>query len=275
MKKNVSYLFLLLSVSLYGQITYEHTYPFVNGPSMARIQLVDIGNNDYKYIYSDYLTNELKIFNIDHTPFLTIAVPISLIDHNEYNIGYVTKSLFDCDTTMIEYAIMAGQYRRNFYIYRQDGTLLFQRDSTLAPWCFGCFNGSSDVRPIVNTPSGTKLFIAKADTMGFVNTVDVYSLCGSLPQDIFDFKPASNQVINVFPNPSKNQIQFQFQFHDNFRNYELVIYNSTSNVLKTVKLINSTNEYILDNSLFSSGLYYYSLNSENMVIESGKFIIAK
>ncbi len=276
MKNIWKYLFLLLSTSSSAQITYEHTYPYVQGPSGDRIQLADIGGNDFKYIYVDYSTNELNLFNLDHTAYATVSVPITLNNGGEYTIGYVTKSLFDCDTNMFEYAILpGGGGRNNFYVFRQDGSLLFERDSCLAPYGFGEFSGSYDVRPIVNTPAGAKLFLAKADSAGSFQTVDVYSLCGTLPQDIIEGNINFESFVKIFPNPGTGQLHFQFQLPDNIRKYELVIYSSSGNIISVEKIIGTSKEYYLDDSQLSSGTYNYTLNSTNKIIQSGKFIISK
>ena len=58
-----------------------------------------MGNNGYKYMYIDFQANQLKLFNLDHSPYSTTNVPVSLVNTGEYTVGYVTKALFDCDPT--------------------------------------------------------------------------------------------------------------------------------------------------------------------------------
>ena len=127
----------------------------------------DIRIVDFKFLYADYSLNELKILNLDHSLFASITLPIQYINRNKYKIGYVSKALFDCDSTTIEYAIMSGIYVHSFYVYREDGSLLFQKNRMVPAYCIGCFIGSHDVRPIVITPNGAKLFLLKADSIGF------------------------------------------------------------------------------------------------------------
>src|SRR5947207_8455481 len=108
MKKILICLIMLLTQKTIAQITYEHSYPGANSTAWARLTIINLGNNEYKYFYVDYGTNELKLFNLDHSPYATSNLPITLIDEVHYTVGYVTKSLFDCDSTMFEYAIMPG-----------------------------------------------------------------------------------------------------------------------------------------------------------------------
>lgn len=196
------------------------------------------------------------------------------MNEGEYTIGYVTRLMFDCDSTMFEYAIMPGDWRNNFYIYRQDGNLLFQKDSTVATWAVGSFSGSYDVRPIVNTPFGTKLFLAKADSMGFFKTVDVYSLCDSLPLNVNFINPL-REYLKIYPNPSNSQIHFQFHEINKLKNIELVIYDMIGNIKEREKITINSEEYVLENSNFQCGTYFCRLNSNNRILQTSKFIISK
>jgi len=277
--RNVNFILLLFILNCFSansQIVYEHTYPYANGPTKTRVQLKDIGNNDYKYIYTDYSTNELKIFNIDHSPFLTILLPVPMINEQEYVVGYVTKSLFDCDTTMIEYALMPVNWRKTLYINRQDGTVLFSQDSTVATYCIGCFSGSHDIRPIVNTPYGAKMFLAKNDSNGFQMNVDVFSLCGSLPMEA-DLVIDDSEVLTVYPNPAhESQIYFKLSKFNNSNNSsksKLEVFNSMGSLLQSIEKNDNNDLFIFDGSLYNSGVYTYRLVSNNNILQSGKFII--
>ncbi len=274
MKRIVIGLLILINSKSNAQITYEHTYPGPGSVTQSRpLQMINMGNNDFKYAYVDYSTNELKLFNLNHTPYITISLPIPLINSGEYVVAYVTKSLFDCDTTMFEYAIMPqSNSSNNFYVYRQDGTLLFERDSTLAPYCFGCFSGSYDIRPIINSPSGAKLFLLKADTTGNLLTEDVYSLCGTLPDDAIEMDALSSTFVKVYPNPTTEEINFEFDFPSNIQDYELVIYNSSVQVVKIIEIYGATKKYNLENSGLSSGLYFFTLKTEKKILQTGKFV---
>ncbi|MEI6816348.1 MAG: T9SS type A sorting domain-containing protein [Bacteroidota bacterium] len=283
MKKNnllklaVIMMFCIDINNVFGQITYQHTFPGPNSPSFAQVQLINMGNNDYKFCYIDYATNQLKLFNIDYSVFNTINVPVTLTSQAVYTIAYVTWSLFDCDTTMFEYAIMSNNYRNNFYIYRQDGTLLFERDSTIAPYCFGCFGGSYEIRPIKNSPDGSKLFLYKADSTGVFLTTDVYSLCGTLPiiTDIMENPNVTASYVQEFPNPSSGLVEFKFDLPGNIQNYELIIYDSNGQTINLVNITSTTSIYKMEYKQFSSGTYFFTFNTNEKVLQTGKFIIYK
>lgn len=264
--------FVIQSVSGFSQITFEHSYPSVQSSCSTKVQLVDMGNDDYKYFYVCYPLNELRIFNMDHSSFFTLVVPVNLMNDGEYEIGYLTKSLFDCDTTMFEYAVLPKVWRNTFYIFRQDGTVLFQQDSTIAPYTIAQASGSYDARPIINTPSGTKLFLAKADVNSFYNTYDIYSLCGSLPQSI-----GGNQEFNyiqAYPSPSNNSVRFNIDLPSNISEYSFRILNFFGELVQVSTRLNSP-FVSFDGSQLPSGIYFFQLLNKSEVIETCKFILTK
>src|SRR5690348_16908521 len=123
MKKIWKYLLLMFIVSSFkisNAQTLEHVYNF----RYKEFHVCDLGNNDYKYVIVD--SSGFSIYNLDHSPYLLNYVPpVPIFRAPEYYaVGYVTKSLFDCDSTTLEYALVG----LNFLIYRTDGTLLFERD---------------------------------------------------------------------------------------------------------------------------------------------------
>lgn len=211
MKKIWKY-FLLLGViylakqsSVNAQITLEHQY-IISGNKLFYI--TDIGNNDYKYVIMD--TAGLSIYNLDYSPYLLNFVPPIPLGRppSYYEVAYISKSLFDCDSATLEYVIVNGIYPANFYIYRTDGTLLFERDSVTGPYAIGNLDGSLYQKPIVNTPDGTRLFLFGRDFNGYPDTMYIYSLCGTLPESVNEM-PVDNSYVKVFPNPADGIINFQ------------------------------------------------------------------
>jgi Secretion system C-terminal sorting domain len=274
MKKLLCALLLLSNATIHAQITYQHTFPGPTSSAWAEPTVINLGNNEYKYFYVDFAANQFHLFNMDFTSYANLTIPITMISPQTYNIGYVTRSLFDCDTNMFEYAVLpygAG----TFYVYRQDGTLLFQKDSVIAPYCWGCYNASYDVRPIVNTPSGTKLFLGKEDTTGQITTVDVFSLCGSMPDAITESEQYKVPVMKIYPNPTNNEINFEFDLPSNYMQYELTVFNESLKTVQTIKIFGTTKKYKLNESALSSGVYFFRLESADKILQTGKFILTK
>jgi hypothetical protein len=264
---------IFFSVTAKAQITLEYT-----NDTLAfgeQFYCVDIGSNEYKFIHVNPVINGFSLYNLDMSPFISnVVVPTADSIAKGLIITYVSRTLFDCDSSNIEYAYEApyGSTRYPFRIFRTDGSLIFKVDSARGPYCFGCFGGATDVRPIKNTPEGTKLFLDKLNPSG--KGILIYSLCGSLPTGYKALNEPQN-FIKVFPNPTTGSINFEFIAPSNSEHLKLSIIDLNGNLLKTESISGLQHHYSLDVKSYSSGTYIFSLSSENTVYQSGKFILNK
>jgi hypothetical protein len=239
-------------------------------------RMVQISPTETKYFFADTLNQSFSLYNMDFSPFITnipVPDPFAFTSPLHFEVYYITRALFDCDTSNIEYVFAAPQNgHKPFRIYRTDGTLLFQRDSSFAPYCYGdCGNGGSDgLPPIISTSAGAKLVLTSY-TSG--NEQDfVYSLCGTLPSDVFDFATMPNSYVRIFPNPTSGQLTFQINLPDNMNEYELVILDSNGREVRRGKTRDLNRNYSIDVRDFSSGTYFYTLCTKSKSYQSGKFI---
>jgi hypothetical protein len=276
MKKNLTILVMLAmmsavwSIKSYAQINLEHKYTLPHPHGNFRI--TNLGNNNYKYVVTNFHDHYFDLYNLDHTPFiLNITNPL-LTDTvgGVYNLSYISSTLFDCDSTTIEYVLLTVSPNPNikFYIYRTDGSILFSRDSVTMPYCTLCGAGGQDVEGITNTSDGAKMFLFNSN-----NDFFVYDLCGSLPENIIEIDHSSSYV-TVFPNPASDYINFKISPPGNIEKYELIIFNSAFQTIKNSK-IDSDCEIVLDCNELSSGTYFFSLQNKNKIFQTGQFIITK
>ncbi len=269
---------LFLTNSLKAQITLDTTITTWNSIGYD-FYTVQISKTETKYYIQDTITNTFSLYNMDFSPFmLNIPVPEPFLPFQyNFEVTYITRTLFDCDSSNIEFAYKAvgsgqtGAYKP-FYIMRTDGTQLFKLDSALAPYCFGCLNGSQDIRPIQNTSAGAKLFLYYPVP---TNRLRIYSLCGTLPQDVFDFTNQNKYSIKIYPNPTSGSLSFQINLPDNINDYELIILDNNGKEMKREKINFGVSRYDIEVSSFSSGSYIYSLQTKNKAWKSGKFILNK
>ncbi|MEO8087787.1 MAG: T9SS type A sorting domain-containing protein [Bacteroidota bacterium] len=279
MKKIWKYLFLLFSASSSAQITLDTVVHPWNAIGYD-FYPVQISSTETKYYVQDTLTNTFNLYNMDFTPFMTnIAVPepYNPFVYN-YEVIYLSRSLFDCDTSSIEFAYTAigsalSGATKSFYIMRTDGTQLFKLDSAYAPYCFGCLNGSQDTKPIINTSAGAKLFLYYPSN---TNNLHIYSLCGTLPK-IFDLTNSNvdQTYITIFPNPTSGSLTFEINLPNNMEEFELVIVDNSGREAKHEKINFSNHRCVIDVMDFSNGTYYYSLCTKRKAYQSGKFILNK
>ncbi len=280
MKKTI-FLIIALIITLQGfaQVNYENTYFLAPDEEFF---LTNLGNNDYKYVIYDYDSSKFSLYNLDNTPFLlNVMIPFNVVNpatNTYYRLGYISYSLFDCDSTNIEYAIMLSTPRvnehPNFAVYRTDGTLIFSKDSVGTMFCIGCGSGSYEVHPIMNTPLGTKLYLFNYDSVGYYARIIIYGLCGTLTESINEISQTDTYV-KVFPNPGSDNVNFEITSPSSYQEYELTIFNSAFQTVTSKKINGIKTKIDVDRNHLESGVYFYSLSGKNKVFQTGKFIIAK
>jgi hypothetical protein len=242
-------------------------------------KIVQISATESKWYFADTVNNTFSLYNMDRTPFITnVAVPLPFSPYNEnYQAIYITRTLFDCDSSNIEYlyeAPSSGHCYNTVFIMRTDGTQLFRQDSARCPYLIGSIMGGSDwVRPIVNTSSGARLFICHP-YCGSNEFISAYSLCGSIPTETFDFTNTSQQFVSIFPNPSSNSLTFEIHPPSNLEEFQLVIIDNNGTEVKREQLKDNYHVTV-DVTNFSNGNYFYSLFTKSKSYQSGKFIITK
>jgi hypothetical protein len=264
---------LLLSIkTTVSQITLDNivSSPYQLGYTFYPVQL---DANETKYLFHDTSNNKFNLYNMNFTPFMT-NIPLPGSYNNMYRIMYVTRRLFDCDSSNIEFVYSApSEIDKPFKILRTNGNVLFSLDSAAGPYCYGCIGGSDEIHPIRNTSVGTKLFLYKYNST-FTAKTHVYSLCGQLPTGYYDFSVPFTSALKVFPNPTTNQLTFEIDITGNVQNYDLTIYDINGKEVKKERNVRNS-KYVLDVGNLSGGSYFYSLTNETKTIHSGKFIIAK
>ena len=273
MKNNLKGLMIVICIVFQfkksgAQFIHEHTYTIPIGGEAVFI--TDLGNNNLKYVMIDYYGNEFSLFNLDHSSFISnIQLPLPTDSFAYYQVGYITSSLFDCDSSTIEYALM-NQFPDNngkFMVYRTDGTQLFSRDSVSVQYGYGYNVGSVEIHGIENTPAGTKLFLFNQNREIFV-----YSLCGILPDALIEFNE-SGSYVQLFPNPSTNQVNFQITCPNKNEVFDLTICDLSFKPIKTYKVSDSNHNIFLNNESLSSGSYIYYLKNRHKIFQTGKFLL--
>jgi hypothetical protein len=273
--KKIFFIYLaLLSISFKAnaQITLEHFFDSTYGGDLFYFN--DIGNNDFKYVFLNQETNTFSLYNMDMSSYLTnIALPVGDSIKNGFTVIYITKTLFDCDSTNIEFVYtFPTSFTDKFRVIRTDGTILLELDSVNGGYGFGVYGGSIDLRPIRNTNAGAKLQIQKLNNG--VGQVYIYALCGELPLQTFDFTN-NESTLKVYPNPAEGKISFVVNANIKTNQFQLSITDISGRIVFD-ELVNFTdNKFMLDAANFTSGAYIYSVKSKNSMYQSGKFIIKK
>lgn len=272
MKKTILLLAILIcAICSKAQLTLEYANDTL---AFGYFYCTEIARGESKYVSLNVDANSFSLYNMDMSPYLlNIHIPVSDSIKNGFAVVYITKTLFDCDSTNIEYVYQHPFDRAPFRVLRTDGTVLLYVDSARGPFQFGGISGGAyDTRPIKNTSAGTKLFLDKLNPWG--KGILIYSLCDSLVADYLTISQTPI-YLKAFPNPTGSQINFEYQLPSNLENFEIVLINNEGKAVKRESIDASLSKHTLDISSLASGSYIYSLVSQTKTFKSGKFFFTK
>jgi len=266
-----------------AQVSLDYTYENISG-DVYNFGIIALDSNEYKYINIDYNNSFFELYNLDHTLYQVVDVP-EQEGTAFYNLYYVTRTLFDCDDSNIEYLVSRpclGPDCDLSYttIYRADGSEIFHADSL---WAAGGFGGVRQFNfPIYSTPEGTKLKLVNTDASP-ESSVSIYSICGSLPgtsqlfgigiTDLEDFQLPID--INAYPNPADELITISYSLPsgDNIAMVEIV--DSKGQILQSIQVGKIFDSIQFNTSQLSAGTYFYRVVTSNGRSEAQRFIVSR
>jgi hypothetical protein len=259
MNKIILIFLIVLTQSAMGQVILEHKYP--NGASPKSLMLIQLDSATYKYVVFDETNSQFTLYNLNHSVYLNVNIPLTYnYNTNYYQVSYITKSLFDCDTSNIEYVLnLLGDAQPNTYpkkilIYRTNGTLLYSVDSCCyMNYSYGWKHGPVENQPIVKTPTGTKLILRCLDGSG-----RIFSVCGNLPNQIKDINDVYF-IGNPYPNPTDDLITIPYSLPQGETNGTIKIFDSNGNEIKSFIVDSNFTSLKLSTSELPNGIYFYQL----------------
>ena len=266
--KTITILFVCILISLQtkAQISLENTYPASS--NNVQVFLTRLTKSGYKYAFADAVNNTLKLYNMNHSLFKTMSVPVP----NGYSIyfgpAFVSDSLFNTDAN-VEYAVSFLQsnytitpatYQSLTSIISENGTVITTIQQSRV---FGVFNTG---------PNGWKL-VAYVDSTNNMQLkeIKVYSLVGSMPSiNNNNGTPTGNTQLdkqtpmlsNPFPNPSQNKVIIPYSCPAG-TTAQLNIYDISGHEIKSYSIDSAFNTVELDNTDLPSGTYFYSISGTN------------
>lgn len=261
---------IFFSINCYSQINLEHTYPNMSiiGTNVNRtLEVVDLGNQDYKYLFVDKINSYYALYNLNHSLYISGNFPVTW-NNNNYSVFYFSKTLFDCDSNNVEYVLSYKTFSPNtsyVRIYRTDGTVVFNKDSVTTYASFG----SPGIHRyfINNTPSGSKMILDHS----FNGDALVYSLCDSLPLGYSNHSLIENNLFN-YPNPSKNYTTIEYTIPEGNTAGKLIFYDSNGTKIKSFDVDKNFDNLRISVEDLPSGIYYYSLVVNSEIIGTNKMI---
>lgn len=277
MKKLFFFVFALVCISnSMAQINFEQSYSNAGSGSSNFVSLVNIGKVGFKYVHSDQLSRTVKIYNLNHSLYLTATIAFNPSfgtpsSNAKLILRNVSSDVFDCDSSTIEYAFdYTDGPTRYFEVVRANGNILFHKDSFQVLVSQGFANPFNSF--IVTTPSGTKMLISNVYNL----KTDVYSLCGTLPLNVKKTGTSEDASMQLSPNPSTHQTRVEYTLPQGTTEGEVIITDVTGKTIQVFKVDVNFNHILLSNADLPSGTYYYQLHTKEAgTINTKKAIVIK
>jgi hypothetical protein len=285
MKKIMFLILALYTVNTEAQITLE------SSQYQGQLRYIHLEYSGFKYAVTNSMNQptQMNLYNLNHT--LYSAITLGAVPANAYSwhVQYVTETLWDTDSTDIDYAIVGSLNGANYFtrVYHENGNLIFSNDSCTFWYGMGGDFGNPVSTPIFNSDSGAKMILWYWPDNFNIKSL-VYCLPGKLEcmkcydntnscESILDapnmLKEKNN--LNAFPNPSSNTTTIPYNLPEGEKRGEIIFYTTDGKEVAKFKVDNTFNQIIISNTDLSSGTYYYQLKTEKNVSEGKKLVIIK
>jgi len=139
-------------------------------------------------------------------------------------------------------------------------------DSTVFNGTIVCNNGAIDMHSGVTVNGG--VFTTNGQLITDTVNVTMTSVC--VPAGIVPVMYSNTQAITVYPNPFKSSITIAIQDISQADNYELKVYNVLGKEVMGKVITNQTTT--LGTNELASGMYFYQLLNNNVLVQSGKLV---
>jgi hypothetical protein len=140
MKAILLILFLSISSISFSQLSLVQEIDTDTGSLQVRLLYVDHGMP--KILVYNQSGNHFDLYNTDYSLYRSVDIPEAFGSGQQYDIKHITRTLFDCDTTQIEY-LVCGQLP-NPYGLRQDSTQVGITEEDIDQQNFNIYPNPSD-----------------------------------------------------------------------------------------------------------------------------------
>jgi hypothetical protein len=228
------------------------------------LSTVKLSNTVTKYSrdfnYADTIT-EFTLYNLNGTIYKTIYLPPKPYPSSiVYYISNISTSLFDNDSSTIEYLISyacdsSGYGFRQLQVVREDGSVLLDEPKAVVYYWPPNFVDAS----IYNTEEGAKLKLYCYFANGANNGTRVFSLPGKVPSGVNENQNIYSLKSIIYPNP--NDGSFFIKFPSNNHGISTIdLLSSDGKLLNTFKSSNSTLQVNYPGLI--NGIYFLQIKTE-------------
>jgi len=259
---------LLIIIALAFQSNSHSQITLINTYNNA-IYVTNIEDEGYKYFGIDFESNQVLMYNTDHTLWKTINIDVP--ENNTIDeIAYVSSKLFNNDN-LIELLVVFNEYietsdTSGYFLYttkiiNENGVVFL--DVTGGGYSV-VFNTAEDIANLL-------LYVYDFSVSPFTVSTEVYSIPG-VPYYINE-EGMGVKLKNAFPNPTSSLITIPFTFNNKVVTAKIVVYNELGVEVYRDQVAPNSNNYKLNSNQFPKGSYFYSIITDGYQSPSRKIII--
>lgn len=258
--KKIIFALALFSLTLFGEINLEHNY----NASVAYVKLPLSGEK-----YYTLEDNYLKVYNMDHSLWKSIAVPITYDGYDPQKVYLLSENFFSLSGNLeylcVYYNSHAGSLGYKAVIVSETGN-----EMKTIPDCNYAYALETEAK------SG-KLICNLYDMSTYQTGNGVYSVPGHIFTSIKDneISHKSSYALSSYPNPANGTIVIDYILPNSAKKGLLVIYNSLGQRVRSYDIGKSFHNLSLTTDQFSSGVYTYVVKVGNSMISTNKFVVTK
>ncbi|HYV95363.1 MAG TPA: T9SS type A sorting domain-containing protein [Chitinophagales bacterium] len=274
---------IAVSLSANSQITFQQTLPY------SYFYHVHFEHAANKLVVVDQTNNQILFFNYNNSLYKTINIPPVIGSGFGYYISYLSEDLFDTDPSTFEFVQLsesgnAPSYVYHTKIYREDGTLLFSRDTLAMTYSGGSISGPQPDAPIFTRNSSTYMrFSTLGSQVAVTQKSELYKLPGKIfnglaPQErsssnVSDNASSPNDLTFSFPNPSSAQTKIYYQLPQGITLGNLIVYDQNGNRVQQFQVSDVFNYITVSTSDLPAGTYTYSIEAANEIIKGESIVV--
>ncbi|MBO2009157.1 T9SS type A sorting domain-containing protein [Hymenobacter negativus] len=262
MKKQLylSALAMLLAGSVQAQVTPEKVY-------QGQGEIIRLSNGDYKYQTTQLATNQVNVYNLNHSVYKQLTVPSLGTAYEFRGVQYVSDALFDVNANNVEYIAHYGSTNVNgglgkSVVYSETGSQLAVLDS------------SNYYVSIYNTPAGAKMLSTiRTYSNSYTLTREytrVYSLAGRLA--LRAATPQLEDASGAYPNPAQALVNLPYSLQAG-QTGSLKVYDMGGRLVGAYQIDSHINRLEMGTRDLRAGVYTYTVETAAGVTAGKRFVI--
>lgn len=273
-----NFLFLLMLVSFTANAQLEYVGTFDN--DFAR--LIYLADNEPAIMLYDQQNEHIELYNPDLSLITAFDIPIPYVGSAQYHLFHVSRTLFDCDSTNIEYLISYNSFTTSeayVKVLREDGSILFDLPEHVFADESLSLNNPTIGPSVINDGDGALFVFVNSGIAGAGFPTSIYRSCGTVPQSCgscpndfvvgFPENPIQGHSVKLYPNPGNGQFALEYELSLDYNSATLSMFDMIGREVLQKRVGPSMSYILVNTNNLKAGRYEVVLRTED-----GSFISA-